>query len=105
MDRDLRQLNKRQSETDMKKSTQFGLMDKTINELILLWINVNRDMWIEFELVFKKSINKKNLSVVDNLKNLYSKVLNIIYKNNRLFFFGIDIILVGIILYVCKIGR
>ena len=35
--------------------------------------------------------------MIEKLQVFYSKSLDIIYKNNRLFFFGIDIILVGII--------
>jgi len=106
MDRDIKRLNDRQDIQDKENSKRFGLMDKTVNELILMWINSNRDMGIEFEKEIKRFItNKTKLSVIENLKVFNRKSLEIIYKNNRLFFFGIDIILVGIILYVCKIGR
>ena len=88
MDEDLKRLNKRQAIQDKKNSKRFGLMDKTVNELILMWINSNRDMGIEFEKEIKKFITNKNkLSMIEKLKVFYSKSLDIIYKNNRLFFF------------------
>ena len=106
MERDLRQLNVRQSKSDAKKSAQFGLMDRSVNVLILSWINVNRDMWIEAEKVVKSSIiNKNKLSIANNIKRVGSQFKKIATKNNRLFYFGIDIILVGIILHMCNIGR
>ena len=106
MDRDLSKLNERQEKTDLEKSKQFGLMDRTVNELILLWINTNRDMWIEAEKVFKTSIiNKNKLGIREKTKDIFKKIRHIATRKNRLFFVGIDIILVGIILYMCKIGR
>ena len=106
MNDDLKRLNDRQKKQDIKDSERFGLMDKTVNELFTLWINTNRDMYIEFEGLMKSLIiNKNKLGIIDIFKSAYNSIIGITRKNNRLFYVGIDIILVGIILYMCKVGR